>query len=435
MKRQLIAAVGVAAMVVGVAACSSDGDKTSDAGKATGGSSKAADYSGKTLTVWFMDGSNPKQWTTDLTAAFEKQYPGAKLKIEVQGWNGIGQKVTTALSEDTPPDVLEIGNTQTASYAATGGLMDLTADKSSLGGDNWAENLNKASVYDGKQYAAPWYFANRVVIYNKKLWSKAGLSDTPKTLDEFYDDLGKLNKTSGVDQALYLPGQEWYTYFGLVLSEGGSVAQLSGDKWVGALDTPAAKAAFQTYAKLQSFSKAPKDKDEATPQQSDVFAKGNVGAMIGLGWEAGGAITANPALKDDIGYFPLPSKEAGKPAGVFLGGSNLAISANSKNPELAKGFLKLALSDQFEGAMAKEAGIVPNNPQLNDQAKDNPFAVAAIAASASGATTPGVPEWAAVENTPNPIKDFLTAALQGKDYDSTAKKYDDEMNKRLSQKQ
>ncbi|AXI79385.1 extracellular solute-binding protein [Peterkaempfera bronchialis] len=434
MKRQLIAAVGVAAMVVGIAACSSDGDKpkSGDSGKS---SAKASDYSGKTLTVWFMSGSNPDGWTKDLTAAFEKQYPGAKLKVEVQQWNGIGQKVTTALSEENPPDVLEMGNTQTAGYAATGGLLDLTADKASLGGDDWAENLNKAAVYDGKQYAAPWYFTNRVVIYNKKLWAKAGIKDTPKSLDEFYADLEKLNKTPGVSQALYLPGQEWYTYFGLVISENGSIAQLQGDKWVGALSSPAAKAGFDTYAKLQSFSKAPKDKDEATPQQSDVFAKGDIGAMIGLGWEAGGAVAKNAALKDDIGYFALPGKQAGKPSGVFLGGSNLAISANSKNPELAKGFLKLALSDQFEGQMAKEAGIIPNRPSLNSQASDNPFAVAAIEASASGATTPSIPEWAAVENDPNPIKGFMTAVLQGKDYAATAKKYDDEINKRLSQKQ
>ncbi|WP_055585486.1 extracellular solute-binding protein [Streptacidiphilus griseoplanus] len=435
MKRQLIAAVGVAAMVVGVAACGSDGGKSTGSDKSSTSSSKASDYSGKTLTVWFMSGSNPPNWTKDVTAAFEKQYPGAKLKVEVQQWDGIGQKVTTALSEDTPPDVLELGNTQTAGYAATGGLMDITADKSSLGGDHWADNLNKSAVFDGKQYAAPWYFTNRVVIYNKQLWAKAGLKDAPKTLDEFYGDLDKLKATNGVSQALYLPGQEWYTYFGLVAGEGGSVAQMSGDKWTGSLESAPAKAGFATYQKLQSYSTAPKDKDEATPQQSDVFAKGDIGTMIGLGWEAGGAIAKNAKLKDQIGYFPLPGKTADKPSGVFLGGSNLAISANSKNPDLAKGFLKLALSDQWEGAMVKEAGMTPNNPLLNSQVSGNPFAQAAIAASVSGATTPSIPEWAAVENTPNPIKDFMTAVLQGQNYDTAAKKYDGEINQRLSQKQ
>ncbi|WP_035845687.1 extracellular solute-binding protein [Kitasatospora azatica] len=425
MKRQLIAAVGVAAMVVGVAACGSS-TKSSD-NSASSSSAKPANYNGKTLTAWFMDGSAPQAWQDGVKADFEAAYPGAKLNIQIQKWDGIGQKVTTALSEGSV-DVLELGNTQTAGYAATGGLLDITKDKADIGGADWAPNLNASSVLDGKQYAAPWYFANRVVIYNKALWTKAGISAAPKTLDEFYGDLDKL-KGAGVANPIYLPGQEWYTYFGLIAGSGGQIAKQSGGKWVGNLESPEAKAAFATYQKLQSYSTAPKDKDEATPQQMTLFPKGDIGAMIGLGWEA-------PAPKDmpadQVGFFPLPGATADKPSGVFLGGSNLAIAQASKNQDLAKGFLKIALSDKYEGQMAS-AGLVPNKTSLNALATTD-YAKAAIPASTNGATTPNVPAWANVENTPNPIKDFMAAALQGGDYDSLAKKYDDEITKRLGQK-
>ncbi|KJK59800.1 extracellular solute-binding protein [Saccharothrix sp. ST-888] len=424
MKRQLIAAVGVAAMVVGLAACGSDAKK--DDGASSGG---AKDYNGKTLNAWFMDGSAPQAWQDGVKAEFEKQFPGAKLNIQIQKWDGIGQKVTTALSEGSV-DVLEIGNTQTAGYAATGGLADLTGAKADLGGSDWAPNLNESAVLDGKQYAAPWYFTNRVVIYNKELWTKAGIAAPPKTLDEFYADLEKLKGTPGVNNALYLPGQEWYTYFGLVTDAGGKIAKQDGGKWVGNLSSPEAKAAFATYQKLQSYSNAPKDKDEATPQQSTLFPKGDIGAMIGLGWEA-------PAPKDmpadKVGFFPLPGKTADKPSSVFLGGSNLAVAEASKNQDLAKGFLKIALSDKFEGQLAA-SGLIPNKTSLNSQVTGD-FAKAALPASANGAVTPNVASWANVENNPNPIKDFLAAALQGGDYDSLAKKYDDEIGKRLAQKQ
>lgn len=116
-----------------------------------------------------MDGSTPDTWQKDVTAAFEKK-TGAKLKIEIQQWNGIQQKLTTALSEENPPDVFEVGNTQTPAYAKTGGLADLSDLKSSVGAD-WAESMNKSAVSDGKQYAAPWFVVNRVVIYNKKIWA------------------------------------------------------------------------------------------------------------------------------------------------------------------------------------------------------------------------------------------------------------------------
>ncbi|MER7580447.1 extracellular solute-binding protein [Kitasatospora sp. NPDC097691] len=429
MKRQLIAAVGVAAMVVGLAACGSDGKK-SDGDSKSSSSSAADKYKGKTLKVWLMTGSAPKGWTDAVKADFETTYPGSKVDFQIQEWDGIGPKVTAALSEGSV-DVLEIGNTQTAGYAASGGLLDITKDKSALGGDGWAANQNEAAVLDGKQYAAPWWVSNRVVAYNKDLWAKAGLTDTPKTLDEFYTDLDKLKGTEGVADPIYLPGQEWYTYFGLLTGEGGKIAKKDGDKWAGGLSSPEAQKAFETYKKLQSYSATgPKDKDEATPQQKDVFAKGNVGAMIALGWELP---KPEEMAKEKIGFFPLPGKTADKPSGVFLGGSNLAVASQSKNTDMAKDFLKVALNDKNEGLVAA-AGNIPNKAALNGQITGD-FAKAAQTAAAVGGITPNTPNWAGVEDKPNPIKDFLTAALQGGDYAATAKKYDDEIAKRLNQKQ
>ncbi|MFF1678595.1 extracellular solute-binding protein [Streptomyces sp. NPDC058256] len=423
MKRKLIAAIGIAGMMVSIVACGGDDGDSGDKAAADG-------FKGETLTVWAMDGSTPPGWTKDLTAAFEKQ-TGATLKFETQQWNGIQQKITTALSEENPPDVLEVGNTQTPAYAATGGLADLSDLKSEIGAD-WTEALNASSVFDGKQYAAPWYFANRVVIYNKKVWADAGITDTPKTRDEFFKDLEAIESKTDAEP-IYLPGQNWYFFDGLTIGQGADLVKKDGDKYVSNLADPKVTAAMELYKKYQAFSKAPKDKDEATPQQAEVFAKGNVGAFVGMGWEAGTAITANKAIEKDIGYFTIPGETADKPEGVFLGGSNFAVAAGSKKQELAQEFLKLALSDKFEGALAKENGVIPNKESLQSNLTANPAAVAAAPAAAFGGTTPLIPEWAAVENDPNPIKSYMTAVLNGKSPAEAAAQVEDEINKRLSQ--
>ncbi|MGW6737696.1 extracellular solute-binding protein [Streptomyces sp. NPDC055013] len=425
MKRKLISAIGVAGMMISLAACGGDNGDGGDKAGADG-------YAGETLTVWVMDGSSPDQWQKDVQAAFEKKTK-AKVKFEIQQWNGIQQKLTTALSEENPPDVFEIGNTQTPAYAKTGGLADLADLKTEIGTD-WAESLNESSIYDGKQYAAPWYFANRVVLYNKKVWADAGIKDTPKTRDEFYADLKQIGEKTDAEP-IYLPGQNWYHFVGLTIGEGAELVKKDGDKYVSNLDDPKVAAAMETYKKFQALSKAPKDKDEATPQQAEVFAKGNVGAFIGMGWEAGTAIAANKKIEQDIGYFTIPGATADKPEGVFLGGSNLAVAAGSKKQELAKEFLKIALSDQYEGELAKQNGVIPNKESLQTNLKGNAVAEAAAPAAAGGGTTPLIPEWAAVENAPNPVKTYMTAVLNGKSPAEAAKQVEDEFNKRLAQKQ
>ncbi|MEV0275303.1 extracellular solute-binding protein [Streptomyces sp. NPDC050610] len=410
-------------MLVSVAACGSgDGDKKSG----------ADGFKGETLNVWFMDGSNPPKWTKDVQAEFEEK-TGAKLKITIQKWNGIQQKLTTALSESNPPDVVEIGNTQTPMYAQTGGLEDLSDLKKEIGSD-WTESINKSSVYDGKQYAAPWWAANRVVVYNKKIWADAGIKDTPKTRTEFLKDLDAIKKKGNADP-IYLPGQSWYVLDGLIIGQGVDPVKKEGNKLVSNLADPKIAKAMDIYKQYQAFSTAPKDKDEANPQQGQVFGKGKTGAFIGMGWEANVSIETNPAIKKDIGYFTLPGETADKPEGVFLGGSNLAVATGSKKQDLAKEFLKVALSDKNEGALAKEAGNVPNKQSLMDSVKGNAAAEAMTPAVAGGGTTPLVPEWAAVENEPNPIKAYMTAVLGGKSADEAAKQVEPDMNKRLSQKQ
>ncbi|MET8574604.1 extracellular solute-binding protein [Streptomyces sp. NPDC005012] len=421
MKRKLVAAIGIAGMMVSIAACGSE-EPSAKPGK--------DGYKGQTLTVWAMDGSTPEQWTKDVTAEFEKK-TGAKIKFETQQWNGIQQKITTALSESNPPDVIEVGNTQTPAYAATGGLADLSDLKAEIGGE-WTEALNKSSIYEGKQYAAPWYFANRVVIYNKEIFDKAGVKEVPKTREEFFAALDAVEKKTDAEP-LYLPGQNWYFFDGLTIGKGADLVKKEGDKWVSNLADPKVAEAMELYKKYQSYSKAPKDKDEATPQQGEVFGKGNVGAIIAMGWEAGIAIEANKDIESKIGYFTIPGDTPEKPEGVFLGGSNLAVAAGSEKQELAKEFLKIALSDKFEGQLAKEGGVLPNKESLNSNLSEHPAGLAAAPAAAFGGTTPLIPEWAPVENEPNPIKQYMTAVLNGKSPAEAAAQVEDEINKRLSQ--
>ncbi|MGX1850470.1 extracellular solute-binding protein [Streptomyces sp. NBC_01456] len=420
MKRGLSAVTVVVGMLVGVAAC----------GAGDGGTTGAAGFRGKKLTVWVMSGSNPERWTRQVSAQFH-QRTGATVEFKVQQWNGIQQRLSTALSEDTPPDVVEIGNTQTAAYAAAGALADLGDLKKEIGA-GWSDAFNKASLVDGKQYALPWYAGNRVVMYNKRIWARAGLKGTPRTRGELFRAFAAIRKKTGAEP-LYLPGQNWYFFDGLTLGTGADLVKRRGGRWVSNLGDPKVARAMDIYRQYQSFSTAPKNKDEATPQQAEVFAKGKTGAVIAMGYEAATAVKAHPEIKKDIGFFTLPGERADKPEGVFLGGSNFAVAGTGRNQELAREFLRIALSKQNDAQLVKEAGWTPKSPDLAGAAKGNPAAEAAAPAAAkSGGTTPLIPQWAAVENVPNPIKSYMTAVLSGKSPADAAKEVEPEINARLA---
>jgi len=395
--------------------------------------------SGGTLTVWLMNGSAPDALVQQLNTEFQGAHPGWTVNYQVQQWNGIQDKLTTALASNDPPDVVELGNTQAPKFVSAGALADLSAAKGALGGDKWLAGLAATGVAgDGKPFATPFYGANRIVIYRTDLFQKAGISKVPASLAELIDAGKKLQATNKDPkfQALYLPGQNWYTLLSFIWSHGGDVAVKEGDKWKGALDTPEAQAGFTDYATLfKTLSKAPADADEATPQQATVFGQGKVGMFIGLPWEIGTATdakTGNPSLKDKIGTFPIPSQQGG-PAPVFLGGSNLAVSAGSKNAQAAQDWLKLMLSAKYQTMLAA-GGVVPGITGLGDAIYgDNEAAkTMATAAAAGGKVTPASPAWAAVEAGTNPIKDALTAVLRGQDLATVTKQASEAITTRMA---
>ncbi|MFD0328994.1 extracellular solute-binding protein [Streptacidiphilus monticola] len=268
----------------------------------------------------------------------------------------------------------------------------------------------------GQAVRRPWYAGNRVVLYNKDLWAKAGLTSVPKTRAQWLSDLSKLQNTAGVSSALWLPGQNWYAFDGFLQDEGAQLVKkdTASGTWTGNLETPAAIRAVQFFKQLQSYGNAPKDQDEAHPIQADRFAQGDIASMIAMGWEEE-AVKKNPKLAGKLGWFPIPGRTADKPAATFLGGSNLGVALNTRQKELAIGFLKIALDDRNEALFAKASGFLPNRASLVSALKANPYGQAAAQAIDEAGYTPLVPTWGNVEASPNPIvTKFLTPYLQGK---------------------
>jgi N,N'-diacetylchitobiose transport system substrate-binding protein len=173
----------------------------------------------------------------------------------------------------------------------------------------------------------------------------------------------------------------------------------------------------------KELSKAPADADEATPQQFEVFAKGDVAMMIGANWEANSAIGANEKLKDQVAAFPIPSHTAGQTSPVFLGGSNLSIAAGSKNQNLAFDWIKLMTGTKYQTELATVVGVLPNSAGLaNTVLGDHPVLSQMAKAAQNSRVTPTDPAWAAVEASPNPLKDMMTKILSGEADVATASK-------------
>src|SRR5688500_2793809 len=129
-----------------LSACSDDGDDSSE-----GGGPDKAD-----IRVWINGTDTPAAARDWLKTTFEDQHPGSTLTIEQQEWEGLVERLTTALSSDSEtPDVVEIGNTQAPTFTNAGAFSDLTSELDGWGGDDLLPGFVDGATIDGKTYAAP----------------------------------------------------------------------------------------------------------------------------------------------------------------------------------------------------------------------------------------------------------------------------------------
>ncbi|MFI1372217.1 extracellular solute-binding protein [Streptomyces longwoodensis] len=382
------------------------------------------------LTVWLMRDSVSAAFQKEFTDAFTAAHPDIHLKVQIQEWDGIGQKVTAALAGNDAPDVIEVGNTQVAQYAQSGGLVDLTGKKTDLGGGTWLKGLAEPGAWEGKQYGIPYYAANRVVVYRKDLFQRAGVDAAAiRTRQQWLAATRKLN--TGDQQGIYLTGQTWYALAGFIWDEGGDLAVRDGATWKGALDTPEALAGMRFYKELQALGKGPKDADEANPPQAEVMAGGKVAQIISVPGGANVIAQHNPRLKGKLGFFPVPGKTADKPGAVFTGGSDLVVPAASRHQDAAYTFIKELTGDTWQKKLALAMSYVPNKTSLAPAVASDPGAATMAVGAAEGRATPNTPGWAAVE-AENPIKDYMTAALTGRDMRQAAAKASAEITRAMN---
>jgi len=412
MHRKMRAAAVVGATVALFAAACGSGN-SSDSASGSG----SANTQAKDITVWLMNGSAPDAVIKRVNAQFNQAHPNTKVNIQIQQWDGIQEKTTTALAGNNPPDVLEIGSTLVSKFADSGGLEDLSSKKADLGGDTWLQGLTDAGTLDGKLYAIPYYAGDRAVLYRKDMFTKAGISTLPTDRAAFVSTMAKLQAKYGSDKqfsALYFPGQYWYAALPFIWDEGGEVAVQDNGQWKGALDSPQSQAGLSALKDIVTkYSKAPVNGNENDNDPAVPLGEGKAGMIIDAGWKVGTIEKAHPQLKGQIGVFPVPSKNAGQTAPVFLGGSNLAISAGSDAPGLAYEWIKILAGTKAQTDLATTGGVIPNSTSLLTlHAKDPVLSVFDLAAKNSR-STPSTPKWANVESG-TVLQDMLVSIFSGK---------------------
>ncbi|MER5949600.1 sugar ABC transporter substrate-binding protein [Streptomyces sp. NPDC001904] len=334
-------------------------------GSSTGGGSND---SPKTLTYWASNQGASIQVDKKVLQPeldkFEKQ-TGIKVKLEVVPWSDLLNRIMAATTSGQGPDVLNIGNTWSASLQATGALLPWDAKQfDKIGGkDRFVDSALGSAGPEGKDPAAvPLYSMSYALYYNKKMFKDAGISKPPTTWDEVVADGKKISKNG--KWGLGAEGSNLSNNIHQIFV----MAKQRGTDWFTADGKPdftsdGAVAAVKQYVDLMAKDKiiAPGNAEYAQNQSLSDFSKGKTAMVL---WQAAASTFKSQGMsEDDYGVVPAPvpsgTPGTGNQVNSMVAGINIAVFKNTKNVEGATKFVKFMTSDAESKLLNKTYGSIP----------------------------------------------------------------------------
>ena len=177
MKFKKVAALVLAsAMTLGLAACGNGNSSTPSQSSGGASSSGTTSSSATEISLWsfniggFTEASN---WDS-LIAAFNEANPDIKVTVTPINYQDGDQKLTSAITSGSGPDIIFEGPERIVGNYARNGLMVDLSDLWTAGGSDISESISSVSQLDGTYYMYPLSVAAHCMAINYEVFEAAG---------------------------------------------------------------------------------------------------------------------------------------------------------------------------------------------------------------------------------------------------------------------
>ena len=314
--------------------------------------------------------------------AFNAAYKDQKIKAQAifkartAGASGYETELLNNQLEGTLADIITFDAPNTAAYASSGLLYDI----SNLISAEEQSKFYALNKYNGKLYGLPIQESSAGFFYNKKIFRAAGINvdgftaENPWTLDQFKQVCAALktygNGITPVDMRIDATKDEMapYLLYPFIYATGGSFVSADGMTATGYYNSAATAQGFQFIKDLitagyTSYSIGATD-----------FFTGKVGMYLSSGWtipDLDNKYREYFASRDDWGLLPYPK---GVVAASATGSWSYAITNNHRKDKTAVvELLKWMSSAESTEAITNATGMIPaRNDVVKNWAQGSP---------------------------------------------------------------
>ena len=298
--------------------------------------------------------------------AFEIKYPGAAIRVQALPWGAAHEKLLTAFAADDLPDIIALGNTWVAEFAALGALepLDGRLASSAVRFDQFFAGARQTVTLPGaggkaQVLGVPWYVDTRLLFYRKDLLREAGFDTVADNWTDWDRQLAALS--SGARRGKYgllMPINEYEPLVALCLQAEAPILLDNGTR--GGFQQEHLRESFAYAASLYQRGYAAKVTHGEITDLYSSFARGEFGFYITGPWNLAEFARRLPAeLQDQWTTAPLPG-----PMGHGLssaGGVSMCLTRTSKAKARAFKFLEYMATTRRQADFYTTTGDLPSD--------------------------------------------------------------------------
>ena len=167
-----------AGMTLGLAACGggTQGGSDTPAGSSNAPASETSSGGAVELSLWSFNigGFTDAAAWEPIVAAFNEANPDITVTVTPINYQDGDQKLTTAISSNSAPDIIFEGPERIVGNYAREGLMVDLSDLWTAGGSDIPEGLSSTGLLDGTYYFYPLSYAVHCMAINYEVFEAAG---------------------------------------------------------------------------------------------------------------------------------------------------------------------------------------------------------------------------------------------------------------------
>ncbi len=304
--------------------------------------------------------------------SYEKKNPGARINLIVAPFDNY-VKLNTLLAAGLAPDLARVQYQMLGRYVSAGAFLDLSEYLEPGYGEAFTPALWEAVSREGRPFALPHHTDTMAVFYNTDIFGRLGI-EVPQRLEESWTwdefvEVSKRIKASG--EATYPFAMAWqnvtsaYRWMWFLFQHGGHL--LDEDL---ASPTVDEEAGVETIAwNKMWFDESlvpPGTSIKSTVQIETLFANGTTAMMLNGNWLMPFLETSMSAGWD-VTYMIRDAEMASD-----MGGNAVAVTRDSRNPDLAADFLRHLASEEEMRRFCTEALFLPTRRALIEGGLDYP---------------------------------------------------------------